>query len=89
MVFCSREYTKQHCSVVYFDNKFGTIQYFVPLQQVAYACVIIIIIMIIKIIIMIIIMIIIIIKNINGMITLLFTRIKSTRYSKLFDSIKT
>ena len=70
MVFCSREYTKQHCSVVYFDNKFGTIQYFVPLQQVAYACVIIIIIIII-----------IIIKNINGMITLLFTRIKSTRYS--------
>ena len=43
MLFCSREYTrmaKRH-SVVYFDNKFGIIHYFVLLQQVGYACVII------------------------------------------------
>ena len=40
--YLSREYTrmvKRNCSGVYFDNKFGIIQYFVLQGQVAYACV--------------------------------------------------
>lgn len=41
VAYYSREYTrmaKRNSNVVYFNNKFGIIQYFVLVRQVAYAC---------------------------------------------------
>lgn len=42
VAYYSRDYTrmaKRNSSAVYFNNKFGIIQYFVLVEQVAYACV--------------------------------------------------
>lgn len=42
VAYFSREYTrmaKRNCTVVYFDGKFGIIQYFVLQRQVGYACI--------------------------------------------------